>query len=128
MLLLTILALSSITIFTPSTQADDKYHHTTYILVAAEPSPIGVGQTIYLTYLIENVPPAVLPTNAPKFYYWSGITVTITLPDGTTKTVTGLTLPMQVQAPTPMSQHKSAIIVSKQVLQEKQYLQDPTLA
>ena len=66
MLLLTILALSSITIFTPSTQADDRYHHTTYILAAATPSPIGVGQTIYLTYLIENVPPAVLPTSAPS--------------------------------------------------------------
>jgi outer membrane protein assembly factor BamB len=89
-LLLVLLALSLLAVCTPSTKADDKYHHTTYILAAAAPSPIGVGQTIYLTYLIENVPPAVLPTNNPKFYYWSGVTLTITQPDGTVKNVTGL--------------------------------------
>ena len=53
-----ILAISLISLTT--TQADNTYNHTTYILAAAKPSPIGIGQTIYLTYLIENVPPLVL--------------------------------------------------------------------
>jgi hypothetical protein len=88
--LLLVLTISCLSITIPAIKADDKYNRTTYLLAAAEPSPIGVGQTIYLTYLIENVPPAVLPTSTPKFFYWSGITLTITLPDGTTKTVTGL--------------------------------------
>lgn len=89
-ILFAILALSTIATFAPLSKADDKYHHSTYILAAAEPSPIGVGQTIYLTFLIENVPPAVLPTDNPKFFYWSGVTLTLTLPDGTTTNMTGL--------------------------------------
>ena len=87
-LLFLILAISLLSLTT--TQADNTYNHTTYILAAAKPSPIGVGQTIYLTYLIENVPPLVLPTNSPKFYYWSGITLSLTLPDGSIQNITGL--------------------------------------
>ena len=85
-----LLAFSISSAFTPTITADDKYHHTTYIHAAAAPNPQLIGAPIYLTYIIDNVPPAVLPTNAPKFFYWSGITLTITSPDGSVKNVTDL--------------------------------------
>ena len=96
--ILLVLALSLFTIFTPSTKADDRYHHTTYIQAAAAPSPIGGGTSIpHLPHRQRS--PAVLPTGDPKFYYWSGVTLTITHPDGNVENVTDLRLHMQEQAP-----------------------------
>ena len=64
--------------------------HQTYIYIVAQPNPIGVNQQVYLTFLLPNVPPAQLPVANPRFGYWTGITITVTKPDGTTATLTGL--------------------------------------
>jgi len=62
----------------------------TYIYMDAAPNPVGTGQTVYLTFIMPNVPPAQYPAANPRFGYWVGITITVTKPDGTLETLTGL--------------------------------------
>ena len=88
--LILLLAVSMLVALTPTIKADDKYHHTTLIHAAAAPNPQLAGSPVYLTFIIDNVPPPVLPIDSPKFYYWSGITLTLTLPDGKTESITNL--------------------------------------
>lgn len=79
-----------LTAISPATQADDRYNHSTYIHVAAAPNPQLVGNSVYITYIIANVPPSVYPTSTPRFFWWSGVTLTITHPDGNVENITDL--------------------------------------
>ncbi|MDR0372464.1 MAG: PQQ-binding-like beta-propeller repeat protein [Nitrososphaerota archaeon] len=88
--LLTLLTLSMFAVFTTTLKADDRYNHTTYIYVAAAPNPQLVGEVVYITYIIANVPPSVYPVDTPRYFWWSGITLTITYPDGSVKNITKL--------------------------------------
>ena len=88
--LLTLLCISLFAASATTLKADDRYNHTTHIYVAATPTPQLVGQTVYITYIIANVPPSVYPTEAPRYFWWSGITLTITYPDGNVKNITDL--------------------------------------
>jgi outer membrane protein assembly factor BamB len=55
---------------------------STYSYIVVEPSPIGVGQTAYVTYWIDKVPPT---ASGSWGYRWHGMTITVTKPDGTTE-------------------------------------------
>ncbi|MDR1992630.1 MAG: PQQ-binding-like beta-propeller repeat protein [Nitrososphaerota archaeon] len=88
--LLILLVLSLFAVLTPIIIADDRYNHTTYIHTVAAPNPQLVGSIVYITYIIANVPPSVYPTNNPRYFWWSGITLSITYPDGSIKNITNL--------------------------------------
>jgi len=57
----------------------------TYAFITATPSPIGVGQTVYIAWWLTPQPP--LDPNTMWVIPFEGITVTITKPDGTTQTM-----------------------------------------
>jgi hypothetical protein len=57
---------------------------STYSYIVVAPSPIGVGQTTYVTYWIDKVPPTAAGTWG---YRWHDMTITVTKPDGTTETL-----------------------------------------
>jgi FOG: WD40-like repeat len=86
LLLLTFALLASF----PTLMADDAYHHTTYIHAIAAPNPQLVGASVYITFIIDNVPPSVYPSSAPRYFWWSGVSLAITYPDGSVKNVTDL--------------------------------------
>jgi len=88
--LLILLTLPLFAILTPTLKADDQYNHTTYIHTIAMPNPQTVDKPVYITYIIANVPPSVYPTEAPRYFWWSGITLTITYPDQSVKNITNL--------------------------------------
>jgi PQQ enzyme repeat. len=89
--LILFLALSVFVAVAPLGTADNLYSHSTTIFCVAAPNPIGVGQTVYISYLVANVPPPAIPANNPRFGEpWHGITLTITSPDGSVKNMTDL--------------------------------------
>ena len=55
----------------------------TYAYLVASPDPVGVGQTVFLTFWIDKVPPTAAGVGGDR---WTGYTLTITKPDGTTET------------------------------------------
>ena len=62
----------------------------TRVHIAVSPNPIGVNQQVSVTSIIPNVPPPQLPDYRPRYGYWNDLTLTITKPDGTTETKSGL--------------------------------------
>ena len=57
---------------------------TTYSYVSIAPNPVGVGQTAYVNFWIDKVPPT---AEGNWGYMWHKMTVTVTKPDGTTETL-----------------------------------------
>jgi hypothetical protein len=62
----------------------------TAIFIAVSPNPIGINQQVAVTSIMPNVPPPQFPDYRPRYGYWNDITLTITKPDGTTESKTGL--------------------------------------
>jgi hypothetical protein len=56
----------------------------TYAYIVASPDPIGVGQTAFLVFWLDKVPPTAGGIGGDR---WTGFTVKVTRPDGTTETI-----------------------------------------
>ena len=55
---------------------------STYAYISAEPNPVGVGQTAYVNFWIDKVPPASVGNYG---VHWHNMTITMTKPDGNTQ-------------------------------------------
>ena len=55
---------------------------STYSFLNVSPNPIGVGQTAYISYWLDKVPPTSI---ASYGVHWHNMKVTVTKPDGTTE-------------------------------------------
>jgi len=55
----------------------------TYAFLNVEPNPVGVGQTVYVTFWLDKVPPT---ANVAFGDRWENMSVKLTKPDGTTQT------------------------------------------
>src|SRR3990172_1362383 len=83
-LLLTISMIASITLL-PATNA-----HTppltipTWAYLSVMPNPVGIGQTAYIGFWLDKVPPTAYQEYGDR---WHNFTVTVTKPDGTTQTL-----------------------------------------
>ena len=56
----------------------------TYAYLAAEPNPVGVGQTAYLVFWIDKTPPTAAGVGGER---WRNLTVDVTKPNGDTETL-----------------------------------------
>jgi outer membrane protein assembly factor BamB len=56
----------------------------TYAYLVVEPNPVGVGQTAYISFWLDKVPPTAI---ANYGIHWHDIEVTVTKPDGHTETI-----------------------------------------
>jgi outer membrane protein assembly factor BamB len=74
----------------PATNAQIAYPRIvkTYAFIDANPSPVGVGQPIFLSFGIDKVPMTVSAQYGDR---WTNLTITVTKPDGHTETLTGYT-------------------------------------
>jgi len=61
-------------------------NYDTFSFISAAPNPVGVNQEVLVTYLVDKVN----PTATIRANFFKGFTATITKPDGTTETRTGL--------------------------------------
>jgi hypothetical protein len=77
--LVLLLALSTLALTLPMTKAAEI---PTYTFLTANPNPVGVDQTVSVSFWIDKVTP-----NAATVYgdRWSNLTLTITKPDGSTE-------------------------------------------
>jgi len=80
--LILLLTISATLVALPSVNAHDPPQTIeTYGFIVAQPNPIGVGQTIYISFWIDKVP----PTAAGQWgIRWHNMKLTVTKPDGTT--------------------------------------------
>jgi hypothetical protein len=76
-----ILSMAITLVFLPATNA-----HTptltvpTYAYLSVMPNPVGIGQTAYLGFWLDKVPPTAYQEYGDR---WGNFTVTVTKPDGT---------------------------------------------
>ena len=74
---------SSALVMLPLTNAHTPaWNVPTYIYVTAQPSPVGVGQQIFITWTIDIPPPTAAGVGGDR---WQGYTIKVTRPDGTTE-------------------------------------------
>jgi outer membrane protein assembly factor BamB len=84
-----ILTITATLIALPATNAHSPpWSIKTYAFIAVEPSPIGVGQTAYVTFGIDKVPMTVSRAYGDR---WTNFTITVTKPNGNIETLTGFT-------------------------------------
>jgi outer membrane protein assembly factor BamB len=57
---------------------------STYAFINVAPNPVGVGQTAYVNFWIDKVPPT---AEGNYGVHWHNMVVTVTKPDGTTQTL-----------------------------------------
>jgi outer membrane protein assembly factor BamB len=74
----------------PASNAQTSYPSSvkTYAFIDANPSPLGVGQPIFLSFGIDKVPMTASQQYGDR---WTNLTITVTKPDGTKETLTGFT-------------------------------------
>jgi hypothetical protein len=78
-----ILAISAIFVTLPLVIAHDPpWTVETYGFMEAEPNPVGVGQTAYITFWIDKVPPTAA---GPWGCRWHNMKLSVTTPDGETQ-------------------------------------------
>ena len=83
--LILILTFSALMAATPSANAHTPaWTLPTWAYISVMPNPVGVGQTAYLGFWIDKVPPTAYQQYGDR---WQGFTVTVTKPDGTTATL-----------------------------------------
>ena len=81
--LILILTISAILVAFPIVSAHDPpWTVETYPFIVAEPNPIGVGQTAYITFWIDKVPPTAEGSWGVR---WHNMKLTVTKPDGETE-------------------------------------------
>ena len=69
----------------PLTNAHDPpWTIPTYAFIQVEPNPVGVGQTAYISFWIDKVPPTSIGNWG---YMWHDMTVKVTDPNGATQTI-----------------------------------------
>ncbi len=56
----------------------------TWAYLSVMPNPVGVGQTAYIGFWLDKVPPTAYQEYGDR---WHNFTVTVTKPDGTTETL-----------------------------------------
>jgi hypothetical protein len=72
-------------ILLPSASAQTSAHpYPTYSFIAVSPNPIGIGQTARVNFWVNEPPPTASAEYGDR---WQGMTVKVTLPDGTTTTL-----------------------------------------
>ncbi len=77
-----LLTMSTSLFFLPSTSAHDPpWTISTYAFIVVSPNPVGVGQTAYVNFWIDKVPPTAIGLWGTR---WHNFEVTVTKPDGTT--------------------------------------------
>jgi outer membrane protein assembly factor BamB len=74
----TIAMLPAVTAHTPA------WTVPTYAFLNCAPDPVGVGQTVFVTFWLDRVPPT---ANVAFGDRWENLTLKITKPDGTTQTM-----------------------------------------
>ncbi|PVX25224.1 MAG: hypothetical protein CW716_08420, partial [Candidatus Bathyarchaeum sp.] len=80
-LVLSLIIAMSTTIFSiPVTDAADAVEIPTYLFIRAEPSPVGVGQTIYINLFLSK--PTVTSGMGSTGDLYTGLTIEIVDPDG----------------------------------------------
>jgi outer membrane protein assembly factor BamB len=57
---------------------------STYAYIVVEPNPVGVGQTAYISFWVDKVPPT---AEGYWGYKWHNMTVTVTKPNGDVQTL-----------------------------------------
>jgi outer membrane protein assembly factor BamB len=57
---------------------------STYAFINVSPNPVGVDQTVYISFWIDKVPPTAVFNYG---YHWHDMTVTVTKPNGDTQTL-----------------------------------------
>ena len=81
----TLILLISITIpmiaLQTSSAHDPPWTISTYAFIVASPNPVGVGQTAYVNFWIDKVPPTAIGLWGTR---WHDFELTVTKPDGTT--------------------------------------------
>ena len=83
--MIVILAFAASIFAVPITKAHEPpWTIPTYSFISVEPNPVGVGQTVYVNFWIDKVPPTAI---GQWGYQWHGMTVTVTKPDGHTQTL-----------------------------------------
>ncbi|MCW4018739.1 MAG: PQQ-binding-like beta-propeller repeat protein [Candidatus Bathyarchaeota archaeon] len=65
-----------------STAHDPAWNVPTYAFLNVEPNPVGIGQTVFVTFWLDKVPPT---ANVAFGDRWENMTVKVTKPDGTTQ-------------------------------------------
>jgi outer membrane protein assembly factor BamB len=81
--LLAVLTFSGLVAIIPTANAHTPpWTITTYAFINVAPNPVGVGQTAYVNFWIDKVPPT---AEGNWGYKWHNMTVTMTKPDGTTQ-------------------------------------------
>ena len=81
--LILVLAISVILVTLPLVIAHDPpWTIETYGFIVAQPDPVGVGQTAYVTFWIDKVPPT---ASGPWGVRWHNMKLTVTKPDGNTE-------------------------------------------
>jgi outer membrane protein assembly factor BamB len=81
-LILTLIISASIVILPIANAHDPPLTIDTYAYISAQPNPIGVGQTAYLIFWIDKLPPT---ATGPYGVRWHNFEVTVTKPDGDTE-------------------------------------------
>jgi len=82
--ILTISIGSSIGLIPPADAHDPPWSHPTYAFINVSPSPIGVGQMVYVNFWLQAPPPTATAGYGDK---WTNMTVVVTKPDGTKETL-----------------------------------------
>jgi hypothetical protein len=80
--LILLLAISAFSLGIQPAKAVPNVEVKTYAFMAVNPSPIGVGQPLQVSFWLSDPPPTAAGASGDR---WIGFKVTITLPDGTTE-------------------------------------------
>ncbi|HUS87848.1 MAG TPA: hypothetical protein VMW91_00520, partial [Desulfosporosinus sp.] len=79
------LTISAMFVALPIVSAHDPaWEIPTYAFLSIAPNPVGVGQTVYVNFWLDKVPPT---ANIQYGDRWQNFTVTLTKPDGTKETM-----------------------------------------
>jgi len=81
-LILTLIISASIVILPIANAHDPPLTIDTFAYISAQPNPIGVGQTAYLIFWIDKLPPT---ATGPYGVRWHNFEVTVTKPNGDTE-------------------------------------------
>ncbi|MGD0070905.1 MAG: hypothetical protein ABSB71_05030 [Candidatus Bathyarchaeia archaeon] len=87
-ILLTISMSASMTLIPSASAHTPPWQILTYAFLNVDPNPVGVGQTAYVNFWIDSVPPTAAGQWGDR---WYNMAVTVTKPDGTTETLGPLT-------------------------------------
>ena len=88
----------------------------TWAYLSVMPNPVGVGQTAYIGFWLDKVPPTAYQEYGDR---WHNFIVTVTKPDGNTETLGPFTSDAAGGAATTYTQRNLATTLSCLTFQEK---------